>query len=418
MPNRTQLNTVSYRKDSYIVAQGRNTAECFFIVMQGHVRISRRVDIAGIADEVLAPGDFFGVISTMSSQKHIEDAFALTDVTLIAVSLDQYVTLIRNNTPVAIKILTQLSGQLRLLDGALASITAKQDVNDNTIEGTSRLFNAAEYYLQQKRYEHAFYAYNKYIKYGPEGEDRTVAGYRLEKISMEAKGLKLREFPKGETNRSYQKGEALFIEGQPGRELYVIQNGSIEVSKIEGDKEVLLGTLRAGDILGEMALLENKARTASAIVTEDCNVMIIKKNNFEILIKEQPELVAKITTLLANRVWFIFKQLENSLMINPIGRIYGALFVQLEKAHLSPEATHAHFFAITWNDLVNMLGLGEKEGYVLMGSVLRDQNIQIKKDSSIHIGSIRDLALRAESYRKMDGIEKSAKSGNHHIKRD
>ena len=418
MSNRTQLNTVSYRKDSYIVAQGRNTAGCFFIVMQGHVRISRRVDISGIVEEVLSPGDFFGVISTMSSQKHIEDAFALTDVTLIAVSLDQYVTLIRNNTPVAIKILTQLSGQLRLLDGALASITAEKDANDNTAEGMTRLFNAAEYYLKQKRYEHAFYAFSKYIKYGPEGEDRKVAGYRLEKIAMESKGLKLREFPKGETNRSYQKGEALFIEGQPGRELYVIQNGSIEVSKIEGDREVLLGTLRAGDILGEMALLENKVRAASAIVAEDCNVMIIKKNNFEVLIKEQPELVAKITTLLANRVWFIFKQLENSLIINPLGRIYGALLVQLEKAHLNPEATHAHFFAITWNDLVNMLGLGEKEGYILMGSLLRDQNIQIKKDSSIHISSIRDLMLRAESYRKMDSIEKSAKSGNHHIKKD
>jgi len=47
------------------------------------------------------PGDFFGVVSTMSSHSHIETAQALTDVTLISVQKDQYGQLIQNNTPVA-----------------------------------------------------------------------------------------------------------------------------------------------------------------------------------------------------------------------------------------------------------------------------------------------------------------------------
>jgi len=211
-------------------------------------------------------------------------------------------------------------------------------------------------------------------------------------------------------NRIYPKDVMLFAEGEPGSELFVIQSGSISISKIVDGKEVLLGTLKAGDILGEMALLEDKPRAASAVAVTDCAVMAVSKANFELLIRAQPQIVSKITTLLAGRTWFIFKQLENALIDNPLGRVYGAMLIQLEKSRVNLESTGIHIFGSKWDEFVTMLGFTEKEGYIMMGELQKDKNVQVNK-GVVHIDSIQALVKMAEYYQKMDRIGK-AKDGS------
>src|SRR5512145_2775282 len=106
MDNPLQLSFVTFKKDSYIIVEGKQNADRFFIIRQGKVRISKEVEV--VEEEggnVLGPGDFFGVVSTMSGHSHIETAQALTDVTLISVQREQYGILIEKNTPVAMKII-------------------------------------------------------------------------------------------------------------------------------------------------------------------------------------------------------------------------------------------------------------------------------------------------------------------------
>ncbi|MDR2618230.1 MAG: cyclic nucleotide-binding domain-containing protein, partial [Treponema sp.] len=99
MAGQLVLSFVNFKKDSYIVVEGKQNADRFFIIRQGKVRVFKEVEV--VEEEggnVLGPGDFFGVVSTMSSHSHIETAQALTDVTLISVQKDQYGQLIQNNT--------------------------------------------------------------------------------------------------------------------------------------------------------------------------------------------------------------------------------------------------------------------------------------------------------------------------------
>ncbi len=123
----------------------------------------------------------------------------------------------------------------------------------------------------------------------------------------------------------------IFSENEPGTELYIIQRGVVKITKIVEDNEVLLAMLKTGDIFGEMALLENKPRSASAIANEDCSLMAVNKANFERMVQSQPQLITRLTTLLAERLWFIYKQLANTLIQDPLGRLYDALLLQLEK---------------------------------------------------------------------------------------
>jgi CRP-like cAMP-binding protein len=81
MSSPLQLSMVNFNKGAYIVVEGKQNADFFYIIRSGKVRISKEVEV--VEEEggnVLGPGDFFGVVSTMSSHSHIETAQALTDI--------------------------------------------------------------------------------------------------------------------------------------------------------------------------------------------------------------------------------------------------------------------------------------------------------------------------------------------------
>jgi len=399
MENQSQLGVVSYKKDTYIIVEGKQNADCFFIIQQGKVRISKEAVVEGESDETLGPGDFFGVISTMSSHSHIESAQALTDVVLISVRQNQYEGLIQKNAKVAIKIILQFSKRLRYLNETLARLTLKNTADD----GPSHLYDVAEYYLGQKQYNQAGHAYIQYVKYCPNGEKAASA---KDKITRLGSRIQQPKFAANDVNRTYRKDTMLFAEGEPGDELFIIQKGSIKITKIVDHKEVLLAMLKPGDILGEMALLEGKPRAASALAYEDCDVMTVNKANFELMIKNQPQIIAKITTLLADRIWLIYKQLANTLIENPLGRMYDALLIQLEKNRIVLDNKTSYVFAFGQPELINMVGLTGKNGNKIFDQMLENKEIQIV-GNKIRTTSTEEILKQSEYFRKMDKIEKA-----------
>jgi CRP-like cAMP-binding protein len=80
-----------------------------------------------------------------------------------------------------------------------------------------------------------------------------------------------------------------------------------------------------------MSLLENKPRSASAMAHENAVLLAVNRSNFERMVTSQPQIIARLTTLLAERIWFLYKQLANIYVENPVGRLYDALVIQLEK---------------------------------------------------------------------------------------
>ncbi|MFQ3621003.1 MAG: cyclic nucleotide-binding domain-containing protein, partial [Spirochaetales bacterium] len=184
MSNPLQLSIVNFNKDAYIIVEGKQRADNFYIIRTGKVRISKEVEV--VEEEggnVLGPGDFFGVVSTMSSHSHIETAQALTDVSLISVHRDQYGLLIEKNSPVAMKIIEGFSRRMRYLDEALARLTNKASRENDP----NHLFEVAEYYAKQNQYNLAYYAYYHYVKLFPKGEFMQKAMERMAKIQPYAK---------------------------------------------------------------------------------------------------------------------------------------------------------------------------------------------------------------------------------------
>ncbi len=95
--------------------------------------------------------------------------------------------------------------------------------------------------------------------------------------------------------KTYAQGSTLFVEGMTGEILYLIRKGSVEVIKksTEGVDKVL-ATLKAGESLGEMSLVDNLPRTATARVAEESQLLVMTKKSFMLLIEKYPSLGVKI----------------------------------------------------------------------------------------------------------------------------
>jgi len=402
MENPLQLQLVNFKKDAYIIVEGKANADYFYILRSGKVRISKEVKVVEEEESSsLEPGDFFGVVATMSSHSHIETAQALTDVSLIQVHRDQYGVLIERNAPVAMKIIQGFSKKVRYLDDALTQITFK-----NSAEGDpDQLFKVAEYYARQSKYNQAYFSYFQYVKAHPQGAQTVVAKDRMGKIKPYAKVAYL-EGSDTEFTRTYPKDTMIFAEGQTGNELYIIQKGQVKISKIVGDKEVLLAILKAGDIFGEMSLIENKPRSASADAYEDAVLLAVNRANFQRMVSTQPQIITRLTTLLSERIWNLYRQLFNATMENPVGRLFDALLLQLEKNRVPLKPGAPYLFPFGTKDLLNMVGLSSAEGNLFVKEVFKIPGFKVV-ENKISVADVTEVDRQAKYFRKMDRLSKN-----------
>ena len=403
MANPLQLGLVSYNQGAYITIEGKR-ADQFYIIRSGKVRIEKELEIPEEDDEtLLKPGDFFGVVSTMSTHDHIDNAVALEDCTLITVRPDQYSMLIERNTPVAMKIINGFSKQVRLLDQALTRLTFK-----SSVEADERhLFQVGEYYARQNQFNQAFYAYYKYCLANPQGSNVVMAKQRMAKIKPYAKTANLQP-PTDQFIRQYPKDTMLFAEGESGPELYIIQKGSIRITKIVNDNEVLLALLKSGDIFGEMALLENKPRSASAIANEDSVLMAVNRANFKSMVVEQPQVISKLTSSLAERIWNLYRQLRNTMIEDPVGRLYDSLALELEKERLDLTSRISYTFGFGPNDLITMVGLAKDVGRGAIATLLESKDLTVV-DNKLYSSDISQIRKSAEYYKKMETRRESVR---------
>ena len=113
----------------------------------------------------------------------------------------------------------------------------------------------------------------------------------------------LKEFERIVHRRHYEPSENIFWEGEPGVCMYIIQNGTVKIYKTlpdGNDKE--LATLKNGDFFGELALLDESPRSASAIALEKCHILgLFRPELFDIL-ERKPRLGLKVTTKLAQMI--------------------------------------------------------------------------------------------------------------------
>jgi CRP-like cAMP-binding protein len=106
----------------------------------------------------------------------------------------------------------------------------------------------------------------------------------------------------GDLGRLFQDGEIIVRQGDVGDCMFVIQEGQVEVTQKENDKEIQLAVLSQGDIFGEMAILEREVRTATVRAKGLVRVITVDKKNFLRNIHENPVLALRLAEVLSSRI--------------------------------------------------------------------------------------------------------------------
>jgi CRP/FNR family cyclic AMP-dependent transcriptional regulator len=157
----------------------------------------------------------------------------------------------------------------------------------------------------------------------------------------------------------FPRGHVLFRDGDVGREMYVVQSGKVRISKLVRDVDKTLVVLGTGEFFGEMSILNNATRSATATISEDARLLVIDPKMFESMVRGNAEIAVRMIKKFASRLQEADEQIENLLLRDANSRVVHAL------SHLaSREAARQNLAAgltvkvpMTAKDLAGRVGL-------------------------------------------------------------
>ena len=104
--------------------------------------------------------------------------------------------------------------------------------------------------------------------------------------------------------RTYNTGSTIFSQGDTGVGLYVIKSGKIRLmqTNTQDRAEIDLGTAGTGEVMGEMALLDDLPRSATATAEGDVDVLVLPVWEFRGVLRQHPDIALKMLSALSRRL--------------------------------------------------------------------------------------------------------------------
>ncbi len=154
----------------------------------------------------------------------------------------------------------------------------------------------------------------------------------------------------------YEKGDVIFSEFEKGDTFYLIQSGQVQLVKIVNGIEKNLDILKASEIFGEMAILENSPRSATAIALDQVKVLEFNKENFEVLMTGNPAIAMKLLKLFVKRI-YTQKRRFMVLTLGDLQARVGDVFIMLYQTMQTSGHGETVEIAVTKEDVAHWAGL-------------------------------------------------------------
>jgi len=183
--------------------------------------------------------------------------------------------------------------------------------------------------------------------------------------------------------REFAAGNVLFREGEHGEDMYVIQSGRVRISRRVGGEERPLATLGRGDFLGEMAILNGKPRSATAVVVEDAKCLVIDAGTLEQMIVGNAEIALRLVKKLARRLDAADEMIQILLNPDPKARVLHGL-----KRHAETSGERAGVPMVSIDALANEVGV---ESTQVTEVLVRLRRLRIAQDDGAGGIAVMDL---------------------------
>ena len=199
--------------------------------------------------------------------------------------------------------------------------------------------------------------------------------------------------------RTFQAGEMIFSEFEPGDTFYLIQSGRVQLVKIMGDIERTLDVLQPSEMFGEMAILENSPRSATAIALDVVKVLEFNSKNFEILMLGNPQIALKLLKMFAKRIYDSKRRFMILTLDEPQAKI-ADVFLMLDETQSSiDKSTDRREFKTTVDDVAHWAGISVTEARETLGHFVTQRRVEMFPDKII-VKNINDFIRFVNSRRK------------------
>jgi CRP-like cAMP-binding protein len=130
---------------------------------------------------------------------------------------------------------------------------------------------------------------------------------------------------------SFAAGERIFEQGELGTEMFIIQEGEVQIVKHIGGESHTLSHLEKGDFFGEMAILEALPRTADAVAVTEVKVVAINGSRFDEMLRKNPEVAVRIIRKYSKRL-----REANTLLEKLVGREVDIDHTAMDATQIAP----------------------------------------------------------------------------------
>ncbi|HEY7771755.1 MAG TPA: Crp/Fnr family transcriptional regulator [Marinagarivorans sp.] len=158
------------------------------------------------------------------------------------------------------------------------------------------------------------------------------------------------QLEKVSTLRKYPKNAILFMEGDNTGQLYIVQSGLVCIYTDDDDgRQLVLNYMGPDEYFGELSLLDQQPRSASASVAEDSQILTISRDAFRAFLKEHPDLYEPLIVELTGRIRNLTSNVKDMALLD----VYGRVAHTLER--LCQESTDG-IPKLTHQTIANMVG--------------------------------------------------------------
>ena len=179
--------------------------------------------------------------------------------------------------------------------------------------------------------------------------------------------------------RKYPKDTVVLMADEEGDTLFVIIRGQVKVTSFsESGKEVIFSILGQGDFFGDMSLLDGKPRSASVVTSEDSEICLLRRQDFNHIIEKNPGIALKLLKELTTRLRKADERIQSLALLDVSGRVAGILLQLAEESgrktpdggiHIRTRPTHqelANMVGTTRETVTRILKQMEARSYIIL----------------------------------------------------
>jgi CRP-like cAMP-binding protein len=180
------------------------------------------------------------------------------------------------------------------------------------------------------------------------------------------------------TRRRYPKDTVVFFENEEGDSFFMILEGRIKVTILGDDgREIILSVLGPGDFFGEMALLDNEPRSATAIAVEESELLILNRADFQGVATKR-SITAALIKVLTARLRRANHQISTLALLDVYGRVARVILDMAREEGKRLKDGRIAFRRATHQEIANRIGTTRETVTRMLKDLERQGLIQIE----------------------------------------